>query len=158
MGKYIRFNPSISKYEQLDEDRFEAPRTTFITELQRQYPSASYELSVLNEIPNKSPDAVAFLSILALEFYENPDFSMERFFLEKEHVYESKFIRDFIRKTESLRLKYNETTMGLSSMSAIYCALHSGMDPIIHKTEAQLPLPRKDEALAFSQSDARKFS
>lgn len=101
---------------------------------------------------------MAFLSVLAMEYSENPEFSMERFFLEKRYAYESKFIRDLIRKAESLRLRYNETTMGLSSMSAIYCALHDGMETIIHRTEAQLPLPRKDEALAFSQSTARRFS
>lgn len=158
IGKYVRFNPNISEFEQLDADRFESPRTTFIDALQWQYPGASYELSILNEVPNKTPDAVAFLSVLALEYNENPDFSMERFCIEKKCAYESKFIRDLIRKTEFLRLRFNETTMGLSSMSAIYCALHDGMDTIIHRTEAQLPLPRKDEALAFSQSSTRRFS
>lgn len=157
-GKYFRYNPAKESFEQLENGRFGYPGNTFTRTLQNLYPGASYELSVLNEIPGKTTDAISFLSILALENFESWEFNMEMFLNEIERPYESEFIRKLIRKSELLRLDFDEETKGLSSMASIYCAICKGSNSIIHRAEALLPLPGKNGAKQFSQSDQRNFS
>lgn len=156
-GKYIRYNVDCKRFEELSFNKFETPGDTFLQALQKAYPDASYELSILNESSNRTPDTITFLSVIWLERHECNDFSMEKFSIEKEMPYESKHVRELIRKTEMIRLEYNESTLGLSSMSSIYCALHNWSYAIIHRAETQLPLPRKDEIINFSQSGKRRF-
>lgn len=155
IGKYIRF--TWEKFENAELDRFETPRNTFLKALEKLYPNAGYEICVLNELWTRTPDIVSFLAVIALEFKENDKFSLIDLKAETKRIYESEFIRQLIKKTESVRCEYNETTKWLSSMASIFCWISEWNGWIIHQAEICLPLPRKDEAIAYSQSDLRRF-
>lgn len=154
-GKYIRYN--WNGFENIWFDRFETPGNSFLRALEKLYPHGGYEICILNELSSKTPDIVSFLAIIALEFEENENFSLINLSSEIQRIYESKIIRELVKKAESIRIEYNETTKWLSSMSSIFCWLSKWNGWIIHQADICLPLPRKDEAAIFSQSESRKF-
>ncbi len=135
---YKRICHITGKIEQSKNDIFYSPSNIFLEKLAILFPEFHIEISILTEFESRNADIISGGIILGLDILVGKvDQKMINLLKisDCKTFYENNYVIDLLKRTLTLRLNYNESTIGGSSLDSFITGLIDSNLPILHMQE-----------------------